>query len=417
MLITKLFDTALTLLRKLPFVWLQKIGHWAVLCLWYSQGRMARVTMENISLCFPTMSTAEQKLLARSSLVQTGKTSLETIYMWKASREACLGKIAGVVNEQAVSTAMDSGKGLIFIIPHLGNWELINHYLGSRYGSTQMSLPFSHAGINELITGYRTQSGTSFVEVSQAGIKAQLQVLRDGGCIGLMPDQEPSIHTATFATFFGNSALTNELASGFVNSTGCKAVLAYCQRDGANFSVVIRDIKLGGDTTQAMNRAIENAILNIPEQYLWSYKCFRTRKAGEIERYQHPQGVARRTLELTALKLFLYISRWLRPGVRALIAPPIAQMMNLLDLKPAHVSKINIFLSFPNRSDKQKNELLNNSLAEFIKTGLELGSIWNSTVDKFSNMYLSVEGLEHMSDGATLVLTPPRAPGKWFLDI
>ena len=127
MLITKLFDTALTLLCKLPFVWLQKIGHWAVLCLWYSQGRMARVTMENISLCFPTMTTAEQKLLARSSLVQTGKTSLETIYMWKASREACLGKIAGVVNEQAVSTAMDSGKGLIFIIPHLGNWELINH--------------------------------------------------------------------------------------------------------------------------------------------------------------------------------------------------------------------------------------------------------------------------------------------------
>ena len=164
---------------------------------------------------------------------------------------------------------------------------------------------------------------------------------------------------------------------------------------------------MSGDRTQTMNRAIENAILEVPEQYLWSYKRFRTRKAGEPERYQLPQGVTRRITEHIAVWFLLIFSRWLRSGVRALIAPPIAKLMILLNLKPTHVSEVNIALCFPEKSDKQRKELLNRSLTEFTKTGLELGSIWNSSPNQFSNSLLSVEGLEYMSDGATLVLTPP----------
>jgi KDO2-lipid IV(A) lauroyltransferase len=407
MLTTKLFDFAITCLSMLPLIWLQKIGSLLGLILWYAKGRMARVTMENIKLCFLTMPPDDQIRLARSSLVHTGKTTLETIFMWKASREACLSKITAIENEEVVSTALASSKGLVFIIPHLGNWELINHYLGSKYGLTHMSLPFRDTGINDLISRYRARSGTKFVEASQTGIKAQLRVLRSGGAVGAMPDQEPAVHTGSFATFFGNDALTSELVSGYVNKTGAKTVLAYCQRDGADFLVKFHDIDMAGDLTQTMTRAIENAILEVPEQYLWSYKRFRTRKAGEPERYQLPQGVIRRTLEHITVRLFLHLTRWFRAGVRALVAPPIAKLMILLNLKPAHVSRVNIALCFPEKSDEQRKELLNSALTEFTKTGLELGSIWNSSVNQFSQSYLSVEGLEHMSDGATLVLTPP----------
>ena len=404
---TKLFDVAVTFLSKLPLIWLQKIGYLLGLSLWYLNGRMARVTKENIELCFPTMPRDDQTRLARNSLVHTGKTTLETVFMWKASQEECLGKITAIENEEVVGSALANGKGLVFIIPHLGNWELINHYLGSKYGLTHMSLPFRHAGINDLISRFRARSGTKFVEASQSGIKAQIQVLRSGGTIGTMPDQEPAVHTGTFATFFGNDALTSELISGYVNKTGAKTVLAYCQRDGANFHVIFHDIDMTADVTQSTNRAIENAILEAPEQYLWSYKRFRTRTAGEPERYQLPQGVIRRTAENILVRLFLHFSRWLRSGARALIAPPIAKLMILLDLKPAHVSGVNIALCFPEKSHEQRKELLNGSLVEFTKTGLELGTIWNSSDNQFSNSYLSVEGLEHMSDGATLVLTPP----------
>ena len=407
MLKTKLFDCALSLLAMLPLTWLQKIGHLLGLSFWYFKGRMARVTMENIELCFPNMSPEDKIRLARNSLVNTGKTTLETIFMWKASHRGCLGKIAAIENEEIVSSALAKGNGLVFIIPHLGNWELINHYLGSKYSLTHMSLPFRHPGINELITQYRARSGTKFVEANQSGIKAQLQVLRSGGAVGTMPDQEPAVHTGSFSTFFGNDALTSELISGYVNKTDAKTVLAYCQRNGEHFHVIFHEIDMTADVSQSMNKAIENVILEVPEQYLWSYKRFRTRQAGEPERYQLPQGAIRRAVENIVNRLLLHLSRCFRSGARALIASPIARLMILLNLKPARVSGVNIALCFPEKSDEQRKELLHSSLTEFTKTGLELGTIWNSSEGQLTNSQLSVEGLEHMSAGATLVLTPP----------
>ena len=156
----QLFDISLTILSSLSLLWLRRIGQILGLVLWYSRSRMALVTLENIQLCFPDLSATQQRRLAKKSLTHTSETILETIFAWKADRQLCLDSIQSVENESIVVDALRRGKGVIFIIPHLGNWEMINHYLGEHYGLTHMALPFSHSAINKLISDYRGRTGT-----------------------------------------------------------------------------------------------------------------------------------------------------------------------------------------------------------------------------------------------------------------
>ena len=400
---------ALTILGNLPLLWLRRIGQILGLVLWYSRSRMALVTLENIKLCFSELSATQQRRLAKNSLTHTGETILETIFAWKEKRELCLESIKSVENESIVVDAVKRGKGVIFVIPHLGNWELINHYLGEHYGLTHMALQFSDPAINKLIGGYRGRTGTKFVGAGSSGIKAQLKVLRQGGCIGTMPDQEPSVYSGTFRSFFGVNALTTTLISGYVNKTDCETIIAVCKRtsDGFHISFSPAEIRTAEDPSLEMNNAIVNAILKVPEQYLWSYKRFRTREAGGQERYQFPQHPIRILLENVLLTIFFSVGRLIGPSLKKLLTAPIASIFRLLHLKAWHVSKLNIAACFPSMSSDERSALARCSLLEHIKTGLEIPQTWHKSNDDFAYSCVSVEGLEHMMDEATLVLTPP----------
>ena len=409
MLKARLFDLSVTILGRFPLLWLRSLGHALGIFLWYTRSRMALVTLENIQICFPEFSDSKQRKLARDSVTHTGKTILETTFAWKAQRRTCLESIKSVENENIVSDALNRGKGVIFVIPHLGNWEMINHYLGEHYGLTHMALPFRHAGINNLINSYRARSGTRFVTVSSAGIKAQMRTLRQGGCIGTMPDQEPSVYSGSFTNFFDVRALTSTLACRYVEKTECETIVAICKRTNSGFHIDFAGTGIGAakDPLLEMNNAISTAIRKAPEQYLWSYKRFRTREAGEPERYQFPQHSVRVAIEHTALKLFLGASRLIRSSLRPTIASLIAGIFRLLHIKAWRVSTLNINACFPLMPPNEQSILAKDSLVELFTTGLEIHPVWFGTNDQFSSLCISVEGLEHMMDGPTLVLTPP----------
>ena len=409
MLKARLFDLSLTILGRLPLPWLRFFGHALGILLWYSRSRMALVTLENIQICFPELSHSKQRTLAKNSLHHTGKTILETTFAWKAQRRTCLESIKSVENENIVTDALNRGRGVIFIIPHLGNWEMINHYLGEHYGLTHMSLPFKHPGINNLIDSYRARTGTRFVNVGSAGIRAQMRILKQGGCIGTMPDQEPSVHSGSFTDFFDVRTLTSTLVSRFAEKTECETIVAVCKRTASGFHIDFAAAEIGAahDPLLEMNNAISSAIRNAPEQYLWSYKRFRTREAGEQERYQFPQHPVRVAIEHTALKLFLGASSLIRSSLRPALAALVAGIFRVLHLKAWRVSTLNISSCFPSMPANEQQKLAKHSLIELINTGLEIQPVWSGSDGQFSSLCISVEGLEHMMDGATLVLTPP----------
>jgi KDO2-lipid IV(A) lauroyltransferase len=91
---------------------------------------------EDIRRCFPELTSRDQRDLTRQSLQETSKPFLESAISWTASKDICQSLIYEVEGKSEVGTLIAKGNGLIFIVPYLGNWEIIQHYLGRYYKPT-----------------------------------------------------------------------------------------------------------------------------------------------------------------------------------------------------------------------------------------------------------------------------------------
>ncbi|MFT4799897.1 MAG: KDO2-lipid IV(A) lauroyltransferase [Candidatus Azotimanducaceae bacterium] len=415
-----LYRAVISLTGHLPLPLLRALGHLIGTTLWLSRSRMWLVSRENIERCYPALDKHRQVLLARESLRETGKTITETTFAWTQPVDRLIALIHKVDGQPNVDAAVASGKGVIFVIPHLGNWEVINHFLGRHYGLTHMYQPNRNQQLNEFIQRQRDRTGTRFVRTDRTGIKAQLSELKNGGCIGAMPDQEPLIHTGEFAPFFGIEALTNELIARF-SKTGAKLFIAVCERSATGFNIRFDPIdidskkidcnKMDSDesalsTTRSsrlalINDAIENAVRQKPTQYLWSYKRFRTRPAGKLDFYQFNRHPIRTAVESWMLRLFSRIFRWVPSWLYRPLGYSLA-WLPVIAAKRRKIARINL------KQCKQPATRLRPSMATLFESALEAPGIWRASDKQFQQRIKSVEGALSTLRGS-IILTPPLA--------
>ncbi len=410
MLKVHLMRILLQAIGRLPLSFIQHLGSLLGVCLYFLGIRMTQVTRDNVNHAFPELESADRERLVRTSMKETGKMMLETAFAWIAPVDRCNAAIVAIEGKDWVDEQIETGHGLIFVMPHLGNWEMINHFLGGEYGLTHMYQPNRSAQIDALVQACRSRTGTVFVTASRQGLRQQLQTLASGGSIGLMPDQEPDVHTGEFAPFFGEQCLTNNLLPRIASNSGATCVMAYCERlgNGGGFKVVLEPVlsTSGAITLPALNQEIERVVRRTPEQYLWSYKRFRTRPAGEAERYTS------RDPALIVFSMELLV--WLHLVVAALLPLSLARSAGGLLGRIAGI--------LPNRYARQSRKnlelcgfndctgLSRRSLVESGKTLFETGFVWLASDRSFNEECLSVEGLEHLPQEQPLpliVLTPP----------
>lgn len=414
------YRAAISLTGHLPLPLLRALGHLIGTTLWLSRSRMWLVTLENIERCYPALDSHRQILLARESLRETGKTITETTYAWTQPVDRLIALIQKVEGQSNVDAALAFGKGVIFVIPHLGNWEVINHFLGRHYGLTHMYQPNRNKRLNKFIQQRRERTGTRFVRTDRSGIKAQLNVLKNGGCIGAMPDQEPLIHTGEFAPFFGIDALTNELAARF-SKTDAKLFIAVCERSSVGFNIRFDPIDADPinaaptdtapvasvrptnslSTLARINDAIENSVRLKPAQYLWSYKRFRTRPAGKLDFYQFNRHPVRTGIERWLLGSYVATFRWMPAGLYR----PLSNLLAWLPFtatKRRKIARINL------KQCSQPTHLLQASMASLFESALEAPGIWRSSDSRFTRRVKSIEGELSKSQG-TIILSPPLA--------
>lgn len=139
----------------------------------------------------------------------------------------------------------------------------------------------------------RSRSGSELVATDRRGIARLFSILREGGVVGILPDQTPRQEGGEFAPFFGIPTITMTLASKLIQKTGATPLVTYAQRlpNGEGFRIVIRETDAGMDSPDlttsltALNHAVEQCINNAPEQYQWEYKRFRRTAPGETPIY------------------------------------------------------------------------------------------------------------------------------------
>ncbi len=284
---------ALKLAGKLPLRAAQAIGRWLGTLSWWLRSESRRVTEINLGIGFPDLSTQERRALARDSLGHTGQTALEIPLMWEWPVDKCLGLIQEVEGEALVTEAMASGRGLILLAPHLGNWELAGLYFSSRFKMAALYSPPHIREFEDYMIRVRGRLGSELVRGDRRGLARLASLLREGGVAGILPDQSPRGKGNAYAPFFGMEVRTMTLVSKLMQRTGAQALVTYAERlpAGQGFRLVVRPVAPGlADpdpvvATTALNHSIEQCVRALPAQYQWEYKRMRHRPTGEINPY------------------------------------------------------------------------------------------------------------------------------------
>ena len=256
--------------------------------------RSRHTTAINIALCLPELTATEQRKLARESLLETGKTIIETSALWLRSGKQTLRLIREVEGEELVERAMEAGKGVILATPHLGAWEASGLYCASRFNITCLYRPLKMAGLEQLVLKARSRMGGNYVPANARGIRMLYKTLEQGQPVAMLPDQEPQAGTGIFAPFFGVPAYSMVFLARLAEKSGAPIVFVWCERLswGRGFRLHFR---ASAETTPphsideavaATNQTVENCVRECPTQYQWSYRRFRTRPEGETSLYE-----------------------------------------------------------------------------------------------------------------------------------
>jgi KDO2-lipid IV(A) lauroyltransferase len=286
---SRLIKHALTFCAWLPLPVLHAIGVCLGWMLFLTPGRFREIAATNIALCWPELSTQQQRRLALACLVETGKTLFETGALWLRPGEHTLRLIKHVSGRELVEQALANGKGVILATPHLGAWEAAGLYCAARFNITCLYRPPRKPGLEELANTARSRLGGHYIAATTQGIRTLYKTLRQGNAVAMLPDQEPQAGAGIFAPFFGIPAYSMTLLARLAARSGTPVIFVWCERLswGRGYRLHFRatpDITNPaniGAAVKATNKAVEDCVRECPAQYQWSYRRFRTRPTGE----------------------------------------------------------------------------------------------------------------------------------------
>jgi KDO2-lipid IV(A) lauroyltransferase len=194
---------------------------------------------------------------------------------------------ASVENWDLVQRKLDSGRGIVFLTPHLGCFEMTAQQIALRTALTVMYRPPRKAALKPLVEGARARHNLHLAPANLSGVRILAKTLKSGQPIGLLPDQVPQEGEGVWAPFFGRNAYTMTLPAKLAQLGKADILLVYAERLPKGRGYVVRFVPFEGELSgnpagqaAAINRAMEQLIARCPAQYFWSYN-----------RYKQPQGV------------------------------------------------------------------------------------------------------------------------------
>ena len=257
--------------------WLGSALGWLVYLVSPSYRRRMRANLEAAGL---------GRELSRA-VAESGKAIVELPFVWCARPER-VARHATDENWEHVQAVLDSGRGIVFLTPHLGCFEITAQQIALRTPLTVMYRPPKQAALKPLIEGARARHNLHLAPANLSGVRILAKTLKKGQPIGLLPDQVPQQGEGVWAPFFGRSAYTMTLPAKLAQMGDAAVILVYAERLAAGKGFVVRFVpfegKLSGTAAEqagALNRAMEQLIARCPSQYFWSYN-----------RYKQPDGVA-----------------------------------------------------------------------------------------------------------------------------
>lgn len=284
---------ALRLFALLPWRAVQAAGAVIGWVMWKTPNRSRDVVRINLAKCFPDMDAAERERLVGQSLMDIGKSLTESACAWIWPAQRSIDLVREVEGLDVLKDALASGKGVVGITSHLGNWEVLNHFYCSQCKPIIFYRPPKLKAVDELLRKQRVQLGNRVAASTKEGILSVIKEVRKGGAVGIPADPEPAESAGIFVPFFATKALTSKFVPNMLAGGKAVGVFLHALRlpDGSGYKVILEaapEAMYSTDTETscaAMSQIVEKYVRAYPSQYMWSMKRFKKRPPGEERWY------------------------------------------------------------------------------------------------------------------------------------
>lgn len=291
----KLALGVLKLIALLPWRGVQALGGAVGWLMWKIPNRSREIARLNLSHCFPELSTDDIDQLTGRSLKGIGKSFTESACAWIWPPAKTLEYIREVEGLDVLQEALASGKGVVGITSHLGNWEVLNHFYCAQCKPIIFYRPPKLKALDDLLKTQRVQQGNRVAPSTREGIISVIKEVRNGGSVGIPADPEPSRSAGEFVPFLGTTALTSKFVASMLGGKQDKvsAVFLHAIRleDGSGFKVILEAAPEAMYSTDAytsvcaMSDVLASYVQRWPDQYMWTMKRFKQRPEGEKRWY------------------------------------------------------------------------------------------------------------------------------------
>jgi KDO2-lipid IV(A) lauroyltransferase len=226
-------------------------------------------------------------------VADAGKLVMELPRLWLRPREQPITDPVRWEGAELLEALLARGKGLVLLTPHMGSFEVSAQAYAERFGARQpitvLYRPARQAWLRELEETARARPALATAPASLAGVRLLMRALKKGETLGLLPDQVPPEGMGVWAPFFGQPAYTMTLAARLVLQTGAAVAVLWTERlpQGAGYVVRAQPLPVplperaadGSIDDEAaaiaINRSMEQVILQRPSQYLWGYHRYK----------------------------------------------------------------------------------------------------------------------------------------------
>ncbi len=187
--------------------------------------------------------------------------------------------------------AKDRGRGVLFATGHLGNWELsaFAHALLTEKMNIVVR-PLDNPLVDDLVETRRALSGNTLLSKRDFA-RSILHALRDNQPVGILVDQNSAGDNAAFVPFFGKQACTNLTFAKLAERSGAAVIPGFAIWSDSERKYILRfypEVPITGDAvedTARIQAAVEAAIREYPDQWLWIHRRWKTRPTGEAAIY------------------------------------------------------------------------------------------------------------------------------------
>lgn len=259
--------------------------------LWLFAIRRRRIGDTNLKLCFPQWNVRHRRRVLRAHFRAVTRAALEHGLLWWSSAERInrLIRIEGLEHFLA-----HQGQPMILLAPHFVGLDMGGVRLTTEYAPlVSMYSRMKNPHFDQLMLHARTRFGQSRLVSRHDGVRPLLAEMKRGLGLYYLPDQDFGARDAVFAPFFGIPAATVDALPRMARLTRAVVLPAITRQLPGGQGYVIRFYPawpdFPGESVQddvaRMNRFIEERVREMPEQYFWLHKRFKTRPPGEPPLY------------------------------------------------------------------------------------------------------------------------------------